>query len=697
MRAEIASLIDDVQRQERRNRMTAAAIVAASLLTSGALFLVALQFYPKWVAVVVVALVFPLLLWAQRPGVTSLRFSRQDAALAIDAALHAKARTVSLLSLEQTGADDTQAARELMELQLSALVTNKTDARSIAPYVLSLTEKRSLQVSGLCIAAMLTLLFFRPLTPLEELAHVIEQIQAENLDLPSEVLHATNSLLEQLQDPEAEPREISSAISSTQEIVASAQGSGAFSRSGSMRESKSSTGNSAPKPQRPREPTKASSQDEQPPANASADSKQQQANEPSKSQQGAQQNQDRNNQQGDSQGQDSQQQQQPSDGSKPEQGSQENKQAQQDQQQGSQGGEQQQQSSAQKQGGGQNQEEQANPQGGGSSGAGGSGQGSSGEGQQDSQEQSDPGSGQSQGTQGSAQEGKEGQGKEEQGQKEQGSSGKSPQGSQSGDSDAAQAGQDSQKSGMQKLEQALKKAEDALKNAEQKEQGGSQGEGDGSKNKQGGKDSSSQGKSKESARKEQPGNQDSPKQDSSKQGESKGQEGTKQDKAQDGKGASSDSSQKDSKQDQNGQKPAVPNKKDPSKQGDPSGAKPGEQDSQEPKKQNERNENKPGSQDSTGANSPDIDRNAKARPGSAEDEGPPGPGLGGKEEFKEVAIDTDNEKLDERYTGDESSLEQSDAPAQPKTSIEDVTLAKPKPSSQKLEQPIPLEYRDVLK
>jgi hypothetical protein len=110
-----------------------------------------------------------------------------------------------------------------------------------------------------------------------------------------------------------------------------------------------------------------------------------------------------------------------------------------------------------------------------------------------------------------------------------------------------------------------------------------------------------------------------------------------------------------------------------------------------------RNKRGPGSQDSSGSQSPEVDRSATARPGNASDEGPTGPGLGGQEQFKDVAIESANETLDQRYTGGDSSLEKNDVPAQPKTSIEDVTLAKPKPSSQKQDQPIPLEYREVLK
>jgi hypothetical protein len=78
-------------------------------------------------------------------------------------------------------------------------------------------------------------------------------------------------------------------------------------------------------------------------------------------------------------------------------------------------------------------------------------------------------------------------------------------------------------------------------------------------------------------------------------------------------------------------------------------------------------------------------------------DGPTGTGLGDQKGFKDVEVSATDEKTDERFTGEDSTLEESDAPAQPKTSLEDVTLAKPKTSPQKAQQPIPLEYRDILR
>ena len=102
-----------------------------------------------------------------------------------------------------------------------------------------------------------------------------------------------------------------------------------------------------------------------------------------------------------------------------------------------------------------------------------------------------------------------------------------------------------------------------------------------------------------------------------------------------------------------------------------------------------------GSQDGVGERSGLPDRNAKTEEGELGDQ-PSGDGLGPNKKFKESSIESQDEKFDSRYTGGGSSLDKNDVPAQSKTSIDDVTLAKPRGSKELGEQPIPLEYRDIL-
>jgi hypothetical protein len=105
----------------------------------------------------------------------------------------------------------------------------------------------------------------------------------------------------------------------------------------------------------------------------------------------------------------------------------------------------------------------------------------------------------------------------------------------------------------------------------------------------------------------------------------------------------------------------------------------------------------PGLHPSDGGSSPEVDRNVQAREGGFDPDAPKGPGLGRQGEFKDVRIEALDEKLDERFTGENLNPEQGESKAKPKTTIDDVTLAKPKSAPHKGEQPIPLEYRDILR
>jgi hypothetical protein len=64
--------------------------------------------------------------------------------------------------------------------------------------------------------------------------------------------------------------------------------------------------------------------------------------------------------------------------------------------------------------------------------------------------------------------------------------------------------------------------------------------------------------------------------------------------------------------------------------------------------------------------------------------------------FLFVSVLGKDEALDSRFTGADTTLEENTSPAQAKTSLDDVLLAKPQGSTHKGRQPIPLEYKEIL-
>jgi hypothetical protein len=111
-----------------------------------------------------------------------------------------------------------------------------------------------------------------------------------------------------------------------------------------------------------------------------------------------------------------------------------------------------------------------------------------------------------------------------------------------------------------------------------------------------------------------------------------------------------------------------------------------------------------GANPGSGARSPGIDRNAKPRDYDPQgDAGAEGSSLGSGGDYKEVKIEArGDEKFDERFTGVDSDGDTAEAkggelPVRPRSSVEDVSLAKPKLAPRRGEQPIPLEYREQIK
>lgn len=640
------SVLRSVQTHERRNRLIAITNVGTSVLFSVALLIVIVTWYSMWIAAVLIAPLGLLAWWIARPGVRSLNVSTQEASILLDAALRTKERASTLVSLHARGADDSTPQVALLAAQLSSLLPDNFSPRLVAPYAISTAEKRGLGATTALAIMTLLLVYFRPVPPLRAAAAAIEAILQENPDISEPVRREANELLATLSST-SEQAEIRSALSRTKEAIersltqttrpagAQATTTDLAAPPTSARPQPTATTQPAPTPTTPT-PTQPSPEPQQ-----------------SREQQQPEKKEESEPQQGEEQG--SQQQQGEGSSSKNDNGSEKS---------GSQGKQGEQES---KQQGGQGQSEQSSKQqqSGGQQGSG-SGSGSQGSSSQGDKQESSP---QSQG-QGAASE-----------SNQQGGKGSQKEGAQ-----GAQSGSSGSSSGAAKLQAAITKLEQELSQ---------------------GSDSSSADKSSPSQPSKEQGGDSSKRQSGSDSAQSQGSKQSPQERGaspQSPSDASGDRGEKGSDKQKPGtndsaRDPAQDSREDSKKEGkgsDDSSSRQS-QPSQPRDEKNEKNQrSEQGPNESSGANSPSVDRNAKAREGGL-DGGTPGPGLGGKERFNEVEIPRGDEKLDARFTGQDSTLEESSAPASPLTTLDDVTLAKPKPSTQRGEQPIPLEYRDDLR
>ena len=672
MSSSIESLLAAVQGKELQNRRASLAIliftVIASLVTIGILH----SWYPWWCAFSALVLLGAFALYLIRAGVRPWAVSPEEAAILVDAALPTKERFSALLSL-RSSLDPIDTARSLfISQQLSEILAEGTHPAQIAPFKLSGSERCALITALLLTLSAILLFVFRPQPKLLALAVKIESILAADPTIPEPLRAQALALAEAIKDTPLGSSQINMELNGArkeleQALAESERGKSLGERTvqGSKeareypQEPKQKQAQATPIPvpptpgpheQKKQEPQEEKQQgkEQQKPGAQEQKEEEQKKKEQGKEEQSAKE------QSGSGQGAEKEE-----SGDNPsQQGSEQQEQAgEQKQQGGSDQGESaaDKDPSAKEQGG---QQGDGDGQGSGKGAGEGEGKGKGGEGKgvgsgdgkgQGSGESSDSDS--SSANSGSAEAsgatGKQGQ--EKQDREKQGSAGQ--QGTQGGSSPSG-----SQASSLQQLEAALNEVEQGVKQ---------QGQGQ-------------EGTGAEKGPQSKPPSQ-------SQSGSQAGAQGTGSKGA--GKGAAKEPSKSDPEKSENSNSDSKQ-----AKEGSDSGSS--DKAKQKPSEKTENEEQ--GEQDSNGERSALPDRDAPAQTGGLSD-GAGSAGLGSNQGFKEAPIGSLKEAIDERFTDESSNLEKNLEPAQAKTTIEDLPLAKPKGSLQRGEQPIPLEYSDILK
>lgn len=672
MSSSIESLLAAVQGKELQNRRASLAIliftIIASLVTIGILH----SWYPWWCAFSALVLLGAFALYLIRAGVRPCTVSPEEAAILVDAALPTKERFSALLSL-RSSLDPIDTARSVfISQQLSEILAEGTHPAQIAPFKLSGSERCALITALLLTLSAILLFVFRPQPKLLALAVKIESILAADPTIPEPLRAQALALAEAIKDTPLGSSQINMELNGArkeleQALAESERGKSLGERTvqGSKeareypQEPKQKQAQATPIPvpptpgpheqkkQEPQEEKQQGKEQRKPGA-------QEQKEEEQKKKEQGKEEQSANEQSGSGQGAEKEE-----SGDNPsQQGSEQQEQAgEQKQQGGSDQGESaaDKDPSAKEQGG---QQGDGDGQGSGKGAGEGEGKGKGGEGKgvgsgdgkgQGSGESSDSDS--SSANSGSAEAsgatGKQGQ--EKQDREKQGSAGQ--QGAQGGSSPSG-----SQSSSLQQLEAALNEVEQGVKQ---------------------------QGQGQEGTGAEK-GPQSKP-QSPSQSGSQAGAQGTGSKGA--GKGAAKEPSKSDPEKSENSNSDSKQ-----AKEGSDSGSS--DKAKQKPSEKTENEEQ--GEQDSNGERSALPDRDAPAQTGGLSD-GAGSAGLGSNQGFKEAPIGSLKEAIDERFTDESSNLEKNLEPAQAKTTIEDLPLTKPKGSLQRGEQPIPLEYSDILK
>jgi hypothetical protein len=610
--------------------------------------------HPLWISLIWAIVLVPLTVFILRGSYEPLEVSREFASALIDTRKALKGRVTTFTSLAQSSTAPDLLRRTFIAQQIEESLPSFPSAEALVSLTFTRRDRLCIGFSSFCIALCVLIFFARPLTIREQLAQKIESIIAQHPEIPADVQDTVSDLASEIAQGGSDLSALSASLEGAQEEIAIALAKDSLSKGreiGAPREEpKRSKESQAPNPTpTPKVPP---SRDKKEENSSSGDKQKDQSNEKT-SEKGSGQS-------------------EANDDSSPRKDSQsdkDSKSSQSKQESGEKSGSQGQ--SGQKSSEDSQEEESGSGQGSGN----GSGSGSSGSGTQQSessQQQQGQGSGD-----GKAKGAGAGASENSEGSQDQ-SSGKS--GAQSGASQTSSGGAES---GLEQLQQAVNEAQQQLqkeanasKQKEGKQQSGQSGKGEGEQSQQDSQKKGEQAGAQGSG--SQPGAKPQPGRDSQQAPEKK-----------EGKGSAPSDKKGASEKD----KPSEGDK-DSNSHGAGQSEKPDDAQSKEKREQNSPNE---GEQQGVGERSSMPDRNAQAR---TEDEGggneAGGSDTGGPRGFKEAQITDQNESFDARYTGSESSLEKNSKEAAPKTSLEDVLLAKPKGSLQKSEQPIPLEYKGIL-
>lgn len=696
---ELATLFYKVRKQEERNRLKVIIPLAILSVVLGASVLVAYLWYSQIVAIlifVVGALAFFLL---RAEGIPRLAVSEVFVANRLDTACNLRGRISTLINLKVANDADKKLQQEILERQVNNIISDRSwDEKEIAPFTSVVLYKQSWTAVALASVCLLALLYFKPISVYDEAVRSIENVLAQNPQLPERVRKEAERLVAALKSEGKSVEnilqvasDVESEIDSISHLQITTSSSVIEADSTSLKGAKDAQNNlendTTPPTSIPEPHSRALDQknDTTPPQEKQAGTNHQEQQEQRADQQGsdeAKTKQGAGTEQTGSQNSEEQKAEESlqkeeadkkgetqSEGEAEGQDSKENQDS-----GGEQGGESGDSQGTDKQEKGA--QASAKQEGDGDGAGSGKGQSSEGEGQGEQDSGSSEGS-----------EGMKGSASQENGGSKEG-------GTKNGEQGSADQAQTSDGTAAKDAMNQLQKAVSDVKEKLEKEQQSTQGQDSESSTNQGGA-----GGEKEQSNGDQTGEDDSSQQgsggkDSQKDGDEKDSSeergGNEKDVNDDKK--SSDGEMKKNKgatSDKNDHSRPDENKdtKDKASKGATSQTKEPEQSPQK----------EAGENPADGSHSPDVDRDAKPRPGGYDENKSSSEGLGGDpRRFREIIREAEDEQLRSDQTTGEAQIIDNKEQARAKTSLEEIALAKPKPSSQRESQPIPLEYRGVL-
>jgi hypothetical protein len=698
--AELAPLFSKVRKQEERNRLRVFIPFVILSLVLGANVVVAYLWHSQIVATLTFLCGVLALFCLRAAGAPSLTVSEVFVAQRLDSAFNLRGRISTLINLKEANDQERKLQREILERQIDGILSQYScDEKEIVPFRSATLLNRTWMVIGFASACFLALLYFKPVSVYDDAVHRIEQVLKQNPLLPESVKKEAERLVATIENETVSVDDVLRAASKVASAIESAAQKQTISPiSAIVKDSISTDGAKAAQNNYEND---TASPTGKPESRLEAPDQKNELTPPQDKQSGESNPDYQQEQRADQQGDDEAEKKQGAGADQT--GSRDSEEQKADQ--GPQKEEEGQKEGAQSEGGAEEQDSKENQDSGEEQGA------ESGDSQGSDKQENSAQAGAKQEGDGEGQGSGKGQGSEGQGQGEQdhgssegteGMKGSASQGkggaTEGGNKNGEQGSTDqeqtsdgtSAKDAMNELQGAVSDLRETLEKEQQSKQaqdsksstdkGGATGEKEQSKaDKTGGGDDSQHGS----------GEKDSEK-DHDKQDASDGQNGNKSNKN-DARMGSNNESEKNKGGTSDKEEKSLGEK---SKDAEDSTSNDASSHMKEPEQSQQR---EAGENPSDGSLSPDVDRDAKPKPGGYDENKSTSGGLeGDPRKFKEIIREAEDERLNSDQATEDAQITENKEQARARTSLEDISLAKPKPSTQRESQPIPLEYRGVL-
>ncbi len=198
MAKELHSLIEAVRVREERRRRTALAINAALCVSFLAVTWVLLHHYPAWLLLAWVPPLAVAAIFISRSEYESIHVAKDEASELLDEVLKTKERIRTFALISESSAAPDLIRSEFIAAQIREYIPPNCTPQNLLNISLTKPQRWAVTATAGALVLAATLLFLRPITPLEQVAASLQAIVDAHPEIPEQVKVAAQESIQSL-------------------------------------------------------------------------------------------------------------------------------------------------------------------------------------------------------------------------------------------------------------------------------------------------------------------------------------------------------------------------------------------------------------------------------------------------------------------------------------------------------------------